>query len=225
MNGNHWLFVDRAGTILEVSNNTRVRGLPTPHPESVFQPTRRQRGRQTTARADGPIDFALFHGVARDPSICLKSSISGMTVEIDPDHPELLTCAWVSLPVHAGSFPLLMGQAKTPEWLLSGKAYLLGKRTKGERQSWENLERTAHGSKEQLKERVLASVANDSGDLRSVVPAGSETRSGRRSGGVRDPRQRDGAGRAADMLERWSQEQSGMLVYRLQALESASAAK
>ena len=144
-------------------------------------------------------------------------------MEIDPDHPELLTCAWVSLPVHSGSFPLLMGQAKTPEWLLSGKAYLLGKRAKGERQSWENLERTAHGSKEQLKERVLASVAS-----RFRRPSVG------RSGGVRDPRrvsarsepvQRDGAGRAADMLERWSQEQSGMLVNRLQALESASAAK
>jgi hypothetical protein len=115
-----------------------------------------------------------------------------MTAEIDPTHPELLTCAWISLPVRAGSFPLLMGQTKTPQCLLNGEAYLLGKKTKGDARAWETVERTAHASKQRLKEQVLATIASG------------------------------GPARAAETLERWSQEHAQALVEQLQASEAPS---
>lgn len=193
VNGNHWLFVDREGVILEVSNNTRHVASRFHRQKVYFSRLDSSAAAKRLREAQGPIDFALFHGVSRDPSICLKSSISGMSVEIDPDRPSLLTCAWISLPARAGSFPLMMGQTKTPRCLLNGQAYLLGKVAKAEPQTWENLERAAHADKERLKGRVLAAGAS-----------GGETA-------------------AAEALERWSQGQAEALVERLQAPESPAA--
>lgn len=161
VNGTHWLFVDRTGTIMEVSSNAR-HVVSKIHTQKVY--FSRLDGSPAAKRlheAGHPIDFHLFHNVSRDPSICLKSSISGMTVEIDPTHPEALTCAWVSLPAHAVSFPLLMGQTQTPACLLSGEAYSLGRQTSGKRPLWEDVEQTVHASKERLKEKILASTSVD----------------------------------------------------------------
>ena len=195
VNGNHWLFVDRDGVILEVSNNASHVASRFHTQKTYFSRLDSSAAAKKLSEADKPIDFGLFHGVARDPSICFKSSISGMTVEIDPDHPELLTCAWISLPVHSGSFPLLMGQTKTPLRLVNGEIYQLGKQTKAERQLWETAEQTAHASKERLKERVLATLAND------------------------------GGAKTVDALDHWSQEQADRLVEHLQALKMQSTAK
>lgn len=182
VNGQHWLFVDRAGVILEVSNNSQ-HVLSRLHTQKVY--FSRLDGSAAAKRlreADQPIDFHLFHNVSRDPSICMKSSISGMTVEIDPTRPETLTCAWISLPARVASFPLLMGQTKTPTCLLSGEAYSLGKQTSGKRQLWEKVEQAAHASKERLRDKVLASV-----------PA-------------------DGAQQAAELLDPWMQQQAEALL-------------
>ena len=165
VNGTHWLFVDRRGMILEVSNNSR-------HVVSKFHTQKVYFSRVPTSRAakqlrdaEQPIDFHLFHSVSRDPSICLKDSISSMTVEIEPSHPGLLTCAWVTLPARAGSFPLLMGQSKTPSCLLNGDAYLLGAQAKTNRPLWEATERSGHLSKESLKKKLLAAGATEAADL------------------------------------------------------------
>lgn len=182
VNGTHWLFVDREGTILEVSNNARhVRSKV--HTQKVYfsrlddSPAARR-----LRDAAAPIDFQLFHNVSRDPSICLRTSISGMTVEIDPAHPETLTCAWISLPAWGVSFPLWMGQTKTPACLLNGTAYSLGTTTHGKPGLWEAVERSVHLSKELLRK-----------DLAARQPA-------------------NGASRAAERLNQWSQTQAEMLV-------------
>ena len=157
--GNHFLFVDRKGVVLEVCNNARHVVSKVHTKKAYFS----RRNKSTAARrlraATKPIDFHLFHNVARDPSICLGSSISGMTAEIDPDHPELFTCAWVSLPVRAVAFPLFMGQRHTPACLLDGTAYGLGKKAKGGTARWEAIEQSVHTDKERLKKEVAASVA------------------------------------------------------------------
>ncbi|MEN6498808.1 MAG: hypothetical protein ABFD16_31260 [Thermoguttaceae bacterium] len=166
VNGTHWLFVDRNGVILEVSNNARhvVSRL---HTEKVYfsrlddcPAARRLRD------ADGPIDFPLFHSISRDPSICLRApasrspSVSGMTVEIDAAHPERLTCAWISLPAHAVSFPLLMAQTAVPACLINGEAYALGGKTHDKTRPWEAIEGAVHQSKELVKAKLVAGSMN-----------------------------------------------------------------
>lgn len=156
VNGQHWLFVDRQGTILEVSSNAQHVVSRVHAKKAYFSRRDDSRAALRLAEAQGPIDFHLFHNVSRDPSICLKSSISGMTAEIDPAHPELFTCAWISLPARVVSFPVLMGQSSTPACLVSGEAYALGKRATDAGPSWEDAERAAHASKEQLRRKLLA---------------------------------------------------------------------
>jgi hypothetical protein len=129
------------------------------HTQKAYFSARSNRAAARRLReAQRPIDFHLFHNVSRDRSICFGSSIAGMTVEVDPTHPELFTCAWISLPASSVSFPLLMGQTSTPDCLLDGKAYGLGKKTKGKTQTWEAAERRVHASKEQLREKVTAKL-------------------------------------------------------------------
>lgn len=157
--GSHWLFVDREGTILEVCNNSRHVVSQVHAQKAYFSRLNKSPAAQRLRESDGPVDFHLFRSVSRDPSICFDSSISGMTVEIDPDHPEWFTCAWIALPVRAAAFPLLMGQSRTPACLADGTAYQLGRNSGRRTPRWEALERSAHTEKEQLKQEVAASIA------------------------------------------------------------------
>jgi hypothetical protein len=156
--GSHWLFVDREGTVLEVCNNPGHVVSKVHTQKAYFSRLNKSPAAQRLREADGPVDFHLFHSVSRDPSICFGSSISGMTVEIAPHHPEWFTCAWVALPVRAVAFPLLMGQSRTPACLVDGSAYQLGKNSGRQTPRWEALERSTHAEKEQLQEHVAASI-------------------------------------------------------------------
>jgi len=117
-------------------------------------------------RAANKVDFAMFQGVSRERPLVTGQSISGMTVEIDPDHPELLTVAWVSLPARVAAFPLFMGQRRTPTPLVNGDAYALGKRTANyadaewetQKSRWAALEATMHEEKEKLVKDVKESI-------------------------------------------------------------------
>jgi len=190
VNGSHWLFVDREGVILEVCNNAR-HVVSKIHTQKVYlsrlnKSAAARRLRESTE----PIDFCLFHSVSRDPSICLDSSISGMTVEIDPDHPELLTCAWIALPVRAAAFPLLMGQSRTPAFLVDGRAYTLGKKSPRQIPRWEAMEQAMHAEKERLKE-----------ELTDTIAAGNPLQA------------------HVELLEEWSRDQAAMLVEALEQPE------
>jgi len=77
------------------------------------------------------------------------------------------------------SFPLLMGQTKTPACLLNGEAYSLGTKTKGKTRLWEVIEQTAHASKELLRDKVAAGLSADKPE------------------------------REAQVLEQWAQQQAG----------------
>jgi hypothetical protein len=188
VNGQHWLFVDREGVILEVSSNSR-HVVSKVHTQKVYfsrldDSAAAKRLREKT----DPIDFQLFHSVSRDPSICLGSSIAGMTVEIDPTYPELFTCAWVTLPARGVSFPLLMGQTRTPDCLLNGEAYSLGTKIEDKTRLWELIEQSAHLSKELLKHKIAAG------------------------------RSANKPQREAQVLQQWSHQQAEMLVELLRTM-------
>ena len=154
VNGTHWLFVDRTGTILEISSNPRHVVSRIHTQKAYFSRLDGSAAAKMLRGSQRPIDFHLFHNVSRDPSICLGSSISGMTVELDAEHPEMLTCAWVSLPARSLSFPLFMGARKTPRCLLSGDLYKAGKRLGRDNARWETLEKQAHAEKQRLAGKV-----------------------------------------------------------------------
>jgi hypothetical protein len=156
--GSHWLFVDCEGTILEVCNNPGHVVSKVHTQKAYFSRLNKSAAARRLRESTEPVDFSLFHGVSRDPSICLGSSISGMTVEIDPDDPERFTCAWVALPARAAAFPLLMGQSQTPRCLVDGAAYELGKKCPRQTSRWQAMEQSIHSESERLKEEWKASI-------------------------------------------------------------------
>jgi hypothetical protein len=151
------LFVDREGTILEVCNNPEHVARMIHTQKAYFSRLNNSPAALRLRESAEPVDFGLFRAVSRDPSICFSSSISGMTVEIDPDDPARFTCAWVALPVRAAAFPVLMGQSQTPRCLIDGAAYGEGKRSAPQPSRWEAEEQSMHAEKEQLKRELQAS--------------------------------------------------------------------
>ena len=118
--GTHWLFVDKKGHILEVSNNAD-KVVAQYHDEKVYFSVRGDTPAADALRQSAsPIDFQLFHNVSRDPSICFDGTIAGMTVEIDPEFPGQLTCAWISFPASAMAFPLFLANESTAAPLVDG---------------------------------------------------------------------------------------------------------
>ncbi len=161
VNGTHWLFVDRTGTIMEISSNAR-HVVHRTHAQKVYFSRRDGSAAANRLRqAEGRIDFHLFHNVSRNPSICLGSSISGMTVEIDAEHPDVLTCAWFSFPARSLSFPLFMGGRKTPRCLMNGDLYEAGKAVDSEPSRWETLESERYADKQRLADKIADLVKAD----------------------------------------------------------------
>jgi hypothetical protein len=156
--GTHWLFVDREGTILEVWNNSGHVASKIHTQQAYFSRLNKSPAARRLREAAEPVDFHLFHGVSRDPSICFGSSISGMTVEIDPDDPGRFTTAWIALPTRAVAFPLMMGQSRTPRCLVDGSAYELGKKSPRKPTEWQVIEQSVHADKERFKQELTASI-------------------------------------------------------------------
>ena len=188
----HWLFVDRKGVVLEVCNNSR-HVVSKVHTQKVYFSRFNKCAAVRRLREAEAVDFHLFHGVSRVRPILTGNSISGMTVEIDPDRPDLFTCAWITLPVRAVAFPVLMGQNRTPACLVDGTANGLGKKSPLQIPRWEVMERSMHAESEQLKEKVKASVAAGNPEQTHV-----------------------------DLLEKWSAAQAATLVEALKQSEETA---
>ena len=151
--GTHWLFVDGAGKVLEVSNNsTRVEHRY--HDEKVYFSASRGAAVQRMHDLPDPVDFAAFHNVSRDPATCFPTTVSGMSVEISRDHPDMLTVAWVAMPASGLAFPLFMGGTRTPVALLNGDADALTRLQTRDFRSWEPIEGFAFLSQRLLERRV-----------------------------------------------------------------------
>ena len=162
--GTHWLFVDATGKVLEISNNSdRVEHEY--HTDKVYFSARHDTNApRILQHAKPPIDFATFHNVSRDPSMCFKTSVSGMSVEINRNHPGALTCAWISLPAKALSFPLFMAGTQTPLALMNGKAFSLASASDVDREIWERIEASAFHGQRLLEKRAAALLDAGEGD-------------------------------------------------------------
>jgi len=157
--GTHWLFVDASGKRLEVSNNSD-RVVHEYHTKKVYFSARHDTNApKILERTQSPIDFATFHNVSRDPSMCFGTTIAGMSVEINRTRPDMLTCAWVSLPAWGLSFPLFVGGTDTPLPLLNGEVFARSNEVNSNRDICERIEAAAFGNQRLLEEKVLALLA------------------------------------------------------------------
>jgi len=161
--GTHWLFVDRHGSILEVSNNsTRVEHEY--HPEKAYMSAGRGAATTRLRELPEPVGFAAFHNVSRDSATCFPQSISGMSVEISREHPSFLTVAWIAMPAKSLAFPLFMGGVQTPRVLLNGEVDMAGRQSAGDFHRWEPIEEFAFSMQRMLEadvRRLLAEGRTD----------------------------------------------------------------
>jgi len=152
--GTHWLFVDAQGTIMEVSNNS-AEVKSTVHTGKVYFSARNDTNApRILEEATTPISFSTFHNVSRDPSMCFDSSISGMSVNIHRSHPDLLTCAWISMPARGLSFPLYMGCREVPIALVSGDVFALSEKVDVHPRIWQRIEASTLTSEKYLEREV-----------------------------------------------------------------------
>jgi hypothetical protein len=158
--GTHWLFVDRTGAILEVSNNSDAVACRYHSGEKTYFSVREDtKAARSLANSELPITFQLFHGISRDRSICFDTSIAGLTAVIDARRPDFLTSAWISLPARGLSFVLLMGGAKTPLPLVDGAAYKLMDSIAPEPALFEETDASAYSAEQRLEKRVESFLA------------------------------------------------------------------
>ncbi|MBC8869700.1 MAG: hypothetical protein H8E44_09800 [Planctomycetes bacterium] len=157
--GTHWLFVDADGKRLEVSNNSDQVTHAYHTKKAYFSARQDSNASKILERAESLIDFATFHNVSRDPSVCFNTSIAGMSVEINRTHPDMLTRVWVSLPARGLSFPLYMGGTHTPLPLLNGEVFARTNQVKCSRGVCERIEAAAFGNQRLLEAKVLALLA------------------------------------------------------------------
>lgn len=158
--GTHWHFVDRRGHRIEIGNNSK-KVFHRYHRKKVYFSARDDSTAAVSLRRSGKsVDFLKFHGISRDPSICFDRSIAGISVEVDRDHPETLTRAWISLPAKAVAFPLLMGGSGTPLPLLDGGVYSRFS-VIDDRGAWQRREREIVESQRGLESRILEIMDRD----------------------------------------------------------------
>ena len=152
--GTHWLFVDAKGRILEISNNSSQLTHRWHDDEKVYFSAARGRAVERLRDAGVPVDFATFHNVSRDPAMCFPLSVSGMSVQIDREHPDVLTRAWISMPARSLSFPLMMGGSVTPLPLLDGRIDAAGRGSGRSAVTWEPMEALAFQHQSLLEDRL-----------------------------------------------------------------------
>lgn len=152
--GTHWLFVDAKGRILEISNNSSQLTHRWHDDEKVYFSAGRGRAVERLRDAKSPVDFATFHNVSRDPAMCFPSSVSGMSVHIDRQRPDVLTRAWISMPARSLSFPLIMGGSVTPLPLLNGQVDAASRGSGRSAATWEPIEALAFQHQALMEDRA-----------------------------------------------------------------------
>lgn len=121
--GTLWLFADRHGTGLRIAQNNETEEHLFVHDTILFSARGETAGARRVTSRRGRVTPADLNAAAHDPNLCFASSISAMTVRIDPDRPPSST-VWFALPAWAPYVPLPAGP--TPRPLLDGGYYRVG---------------------------------------------------------------------------------------------------
>ena len=129
--GTHWLFADRHGTILRVAQNSveqRHWYLPD---KIVFLARGQTQAARTMEKSYGKLTVRHFHKAAQSQDLCFGSSISALTVSIDPKTAISRSTVWTALPAWAPSLPLFPVAEGVPTPIADGTCYDLGYRLLG----------------------------------------------------------------------------------------------
>jgi hypothetical protein len=126
--GTHWLFADRFGTILRIAQNS-VEEKHWFHRDGLVFLARGETPAANQMRAaSGKLSIRDFHEAAKSPDICFGSSISGLTVRIDPRKALAGGTVWAALPAWSPSLPLYAAARAVARPLADGACFKAGAR-------------------------------------------------------------------------------------------------
>ncbi|MBN2293414.1 MAG: hypothetical protein JXM70_13375 [Pirellulales bacterium] len=126
--GTNWFFADRYGKGLRVAQNSHEEQHWFFRDTIVFSARANTDGARIVLSKKGNLTLADMNAAATHPSICFGSSISGMTVRIDPKQPGQLSSVWFALPCISPYVPLYPLANGTPKAILDGKSSTAGRR-------------------------------------------------------------------------------------------------
>lgn len=120
-----WTFADRHGRAVVALNTHDELLLEVDTTAGIVQSSPREGLAEFFADRRGRLTPADFNTASRLPGVCAQENCSSLTVLIDPERPDLYTCAWAALgrAQDAPYVPLYMGATATPRAYLDGTVY------------------------------------------------------------------------------------------------------
>ena len=121
----NWTFADRHGRALVVYNSHRKVEVAAETRDGFVIAWEREGLRELLQARLGALTPADLNEASRLPGVCVPGNCSSLTVQIDPERPELFTCAWAALgnTDKTAYFPLYMGVECTPRAYLDGTVF------------------------------------------------------------------------------------------------------
>jgi hypothetical protein len=156
----NWAFADATGHAMIVYNAHRQVEVTAETRDGCVQTVEREGLRPLLDQRRGRLTPADFNDASRLPGVCVNGNCSSLTVQIDPDRPDLFTCAWAALGKadETGYFPLHMGVTGTPKAYANGATFAHWQRGVP-LEAWQSLEATTEGRRQEIEaeaRRLLA---------------------------------------------------------------------
>ncbi|MHC4398370.1 MAG: C45 family peptidase [Planctomycetota bacterium] len=177
--GTHWLFADRFGRGLRVAQNSHEEEHEFFEDDVAFLARGDTAGARIVKRKKGAITLADVNAAASHPSICLTSSISAMTVRVDPARPAEASSVWFALPACAPYVPLFPLAEGVPQAMLDGGCFKRGR-------AWQELRsRSAPGQgvafddplerlRRDVQEELYVEAARAEGEIEAALARGEK---------------------------------------------------
>ncbi|MEI6500431.1 MAG: hypothetical protein WCP21_05310 [Armatimonadota bacterium] len=121
----NWTFADKHGTAIVIYNSHRRLQVTSRACDGLVLACEREGLRERLETSLGDLTPADCNDASRLPGVLATENCSSLTVQIDPDQPETLTCAWAALgnADRAVYFPLYLGVETLPRAYLDGTLF------------------------------------------------------------------------------------------------------
>ena len=126
--GTNWLFADRHGTGMRVAQNSHAEKHWVFHDTTAFLARGATPGARLITGKKGQITLRDMNAAATHPSICFETSISALTVRIDPKQPADLSSMWFALPACSPYVPVFPAGKAAPRPLVDGTCFEGGRK-------------------------------------------------------------------------------------------------
>lgn len=124
----NWAFADATGEAMIIYNAHARVEVTAQTRDGHVQTVEREGLRELLEARRGKLLPKDFNAASRLPGVCMPGNCSSLTVQIDPERPDLLSCAWAALGKadQCGYFPLYMGATATPDEYADGRVFDYG---------------------------------------------------------------------------------------------------